>query len=103
MLFDADEPKPRTGGTISLYANDKKIGDGRIDSTVFFRFSAYAGMDIGRDNGLAVDRDYKDKSPYPFTGTVKKVMFDLKPAVHEHEQALHEAATHGATAHGISA
>ena len=40
----------------------------------------------------------------PFTGTVKKVVFDLKPAArHEDEKALHEAAAHGATAHGISA
>ena len=71
---------------------------------MLLRFSAYAGMDIGRDNGLAVDPAYADKSPYPFTGTVKKVIFDLKPAArHEDEQALHEAAAHGATAHGISA
>jgi arylsulfatase len=71
---------------------------------VFFRFSGYSGMDIGRDNGLVVDRAYANKAPYPFAGTVKKVIFDLKPAArHEDEQALHEAAAHGAAAHGISA
>ena len=37
-------------------------------------------MDIGRDNGLVVDRAYEDKAPYVFTGTVKQVVFDLKPA-----------------------
>ena len=68
-----------------------------------FRFSGYAGMDIGRDNGLVVDLAYEDKAPYPFTGTVKKVVFDLKPAAHEDEKALHEATAHVATAHGISA
>jgi hypothetical protein len=36
-------------------------------------------MDIGRDNGLVVDLDYEDRAPYAFTGTVKKVVFDLKP------------------------
>ena len=71
---------------------------------MFLRFSAYAGMDIGRDNGIVVDRAYAAKAPYAFTGTVKKVIFDLKPAArHEDEKALHEAAAHGATAHGISA
>ncbi len=61
-------------------------------------------MDIGRDNGLVVDRAYAAKAPYAFTGTVRKVIFDLKPpARHEDDKALHEAAVHSATAHGISA
>ena len=104
MQFDADRQERSAGGTVSLYANDQQIGEGRLEKTVFFRFSGYSGMDVGRDNGLVVDRAYADKAPYPFTGTVKKVIFDLKPAArHEDEQALHEAAAHGAAAHGISA
>jgi arylsulfatase len=103
MLFDADRQERSAGGTVSLYANDEKIGEGRIEKTVGVRFSAYAGLDIGRDNGLPVDRAYADKSPYAFTGTVKKVVFDLKPASHEDEKALHEGGAHVATAHGISA
>ena len=103
MHFDADKQERSAGGTVSLYANDEKIGEGRLEKTVFFRFSGYSGMDIGRDNGLVVDRAYADKAPYAFTGTVKKVVFDLKPAAHEHEKALHETAAHGAAAHGISA
>jgi hypothetical protein len=60
-------------------------------------------MDIRRDNGLLVDA-YAAKVPYAFTGTVRKVIFDLKPAArHEDEKALHEGAAHGAAAHGISA
>ena len=55
------------------------------------RFSGYAGMDVGCDNGLPVDRSYAAKSPYRFTGTVKKVVFDLKPGSHDDEKALHEA------------
>lgn len=51
---------------------------------------------IGRDNGLVVDLAYEDKAPYAFTETVKKVVFDLKSAVHEDEKALHEhAQVHG--------
>ena len=103
MLFEADKQQPMTGGTVSLYANDEKVGEGRIEKTVAVRFSGYAGMDVGRDNGLPVDRAYAAKSPYPFTGTVKKVVFDLKPGSHDDEKALHEAGAHVATAHGISA
>ncbi len=47
-----------------------------MDKTVAFRFSMYAGMDIGRDNGMTVDPGYRHEAPYPFSGTVKKVTFD---------------------------
>jgi arylsulfatase A-like enzyme/uncharacterized membrane protein len=90
MQFDADETKPGTGGLVSLYANDVKVGEGRINRTVPIAFSSYAGMDVGRDNGLVVDREYHDKAPYAFTGAVRKVVFDLQPAGHEDEKALHE-------------
>ena len=70
----------------------------------FLWIIGYSGMDVGRDNGLVVDRAYADKAPYAFTGAVKKVVFDLKSAArHEDEKALHDAAAHGAAAHGISA
>jgi arylsulfatase A-like enzyme/uncharacterized membrane protein len=104
MLFEADEPSPGTGGKVTLYAGDEQIGEGRIPRTVPLAFTSYAGMDVGRDNGLVVDRDYEDRAPYAFTGTVKKVVFDLKPhASHDDEKALHEAAQHAALAHGAAA
>ncbi|NLT92729.1 MAG: sulfatase-like hydrolase/transferase [Actinobacteria bacterium] len=90
MLFEADQPNPGTGGNVTLFANDKRIGAGRIDRTISLIFTTYAGMDMGRDNGGVVDLAYEDRAPYAFTGTVKKVVFDLKPADHESEQALHE-------------
>ena len=92
MLFDADKPQPGTGGTVTLWANGRLIGEGKMPHTVPVGFSTYAGMDIGRDNGLVVDRAYEDRAPYAFTGNVKKVVFDLKPAAHEDEKALHEHA-----------
>ena len=101
--FDADSQEPGTGEMLSLYANGAKIGEGRIDRTVAVRFSGYAGMDVGRDNGLPVDPAYESRSPYPFTGTVTKVVFDLKPGAHAVEQALHEAGAHVDAARGISA
>jgi arylsulfatase len=90
MLFEADQPKPGTGGKVTLWANDKQVGEGRLDKTISLIFTTYAGMDMGRDNGGVVDLAYEDRAPYAFTGTVKKVTFDLMPHAHEHEQALHE-------------
>src|SRR5450755_4507808 len=55
MEFAADAAKPATGGEVTLYVNDRPVGKGRMDHTVPIRFSAYAGMDIGRDNGGVVD------------------------------------------------
>jgi arylsulfatase A-like enzyme len=104
MEFAADAPKPATGGEVTLYINDIPVGKGRMDHTVPVRFSGYAGMDIGRDNGGVVDRSYEDKKPFPFTGTIKKVVFDVKPHLaDEDEQQLHAAAHHGDAAHALSA
>jgi arylsulfatase len=102
MLFAADEAKPGTGGVVTLYANDQLIGEGKMAHTVPVAFSSYAGMDIGRDNGLVVDLAYEDKAPYSFTGTIKKVIFDLHPATHEVEHGLHEHAATQAIGHGAA-
>ncbi len=68
------------------------------------RFTVYAGMDIGRDNGMPVDRSYAEKSPFEFTGTVKKVCFDVNPHLTEaHEEELQEHAHWAHTVHGITA
>ncbi len=55
MEFAADAAKPATGGVVTLFINDKPVGHGRMEHTVPIRFSGYAGMDIGRDNGGVVD------------------------------------------------
>ena len=73
-----------------------------MDHTVPIGFSAYAGMDIGRDNGRVVDLDYEDK-PYAFTGTVKKVVFDIKPhADGQDELDLHARGAPRAVAAGVA-
>jgi len=69
-----------------------------------FGFSGYAGLDVGRDNGLVVDRSYAEKAPFVFTGTVKKVVFDVAPHLDEQaEHALHEQASQAHTVRGIDA
>ena len=103
LQFEADAPKPATGGQVTLYVNDRPVGGGRMEHTVPVRFSGYAGMDIGRDNGGVVDLSYDDRKPFAFTGTIRKVVFDVKPHLSPHdEQALHEAAHHGHSAHALA-
>ena len=102
MFFEADEPKPGSGGTVTLWANERQIGEGKIAHIVPIAFSSYAGMDIGRDNGLVVDLAYEDKAPYSFTGTIRKVTFDLKPETNQDEKALHEHAQAHAVGQGAA-
>ena len=104
MHFAADEPKPATGGEVTLYIGDRAVGRGRMDHTVPIRFSGYAGMDIGRDNGGVVDLAYEDRKPFEFTGTIKKVYFEVEPQPsNEPAHDLHKAHRHGHAAHALSA
>jgi arylsulfatase len=104
MEFAADDAKPATGGEVTLYIDNRPVGKGRMDYTVPVRFSGYAGMDIGRDNGGVVDLAYDDRKPFPFTGTIKKVTFDIKPFLSgQDELDLHAAAHQGHAASSLSA
>ena len=64
------------GGTITLLANGKKIGEVRVDKTAGFKYSLYEGQDIGEDSGSPVDFDYTP--PFKFRGKIQKVTLDLK-------------------------
>jgi len=103
MLFEIDQPTPGSGGRVTLWANDRQIGEGTMPRTIALIFTTYAGMDIGRDNGGVVDLVYEDKAPYAFTGTVKGVVFDLKPkpTTLEEDKALHAHHSQQAVVAGI--
>jgi arylsulfatase len=78
--FKADEPgKMATGGRGRLIVDGKAVGEIHLSHTVPLRFSSYSGMDIGKDNGDPVSPTYAAKSPFPFTGKIGKVVFDLSP------------------------
>jgi arylsulfatase len=98
MEFAADEAKPATGGEVTLFIADQAVGRGRMDHSVPVRFSGYAGLDIGRDNGGVVDLSYEDRKPFEFTGTIRKVVFEVKPdpsaaAAHELHTSQHAGNT----------
>ena len=66
---------------------------GRIESVRDWSQVPYGGV---------VDLVYEDKAPYAFTGTVKRVVFDLKLAAHEQEKALHEHHSRETVAVGVA-
>jgi arylsulfatase len=96
--FEADAPAMAPAGTVTLFANDQPIGSGRMNHTVPILFTAYAGLDIGRDNGEVVDLRYEDKAPFAFTGTRHKVTYDIRPPGQADHEALHQAHTAGTQA-----
>ena len=104
LVFTADAPKPATGGEVTLLVNGAPVARGRMEHTVPGRFSGYSGMDIGRDNGLVVDRSYADKAPFAFTGEIKQVIFDIAPHMSKEDaKALHEHAAQALAMHAASA
>ena len=72
-----------------------------LRTSVFDRFSAGACEAV---LGMPVDRNYADRSPFVFTGTVKKVVFDINPhPSDEHEHELHEHTHQTLAGHAINA
>jgi arylsulfatase len=67
-----------TTGTLSLFVNDKKVGEGRI-MTQPGNFSLVGeGLNVGRDPAEPVTSDYSGSSPYTFTGgTIKQAVVDV--------------------------
>ena len=64
------------GGTITLSANGRKIGEGRVEKTTPFKYALAEGQDIGEDTGTPIDFSYTP--PFKFTGKLGRVMVELK-------------------------
>ena len=76
MTFTYDGGGMGKGGAVSITANGKEVAQGRVERTVPFRFSTEETLDIGEDTGTPVDLSYD--TPAKFTGTLGKVVFNLK-------------------------
>ena len=61
-----------------MFINDKKVGEGRVDKTIYARFSADETFDTGLDTGSPVSNLYQ--SPFKFTGSLNKIEIELGPA-----------------------
>ena len=67
------------GATVSLFVNDRKIGQGRLDPTIWVgKYSADETFDIGEDSNSPVSDAYA--APFRFTGAIRKVVIDSHPA-----------------------
>jgi arylsulfatase len=67
------------GAAVSLFVNDKKVGQGRLNTTQWVgKYSADETFDIGQDSGTPASEAYR--APYRFTGTIEKVVIDTQPA-----------------------
>jgi arylsulfatase len=82
------------GGTATLFVNNKKVAEGRIEKTQCCFFSADEGTDVGADEGTPVADTYN--VPFKFTGTINKVTIEVKAMkaadTGEAEQSRKEAA-----------
>lgn len=66
------------GGIGTIFVNDKKVAEGRIERTQPMIFSADEGADVGEDGETPVTESYGIKAPYKFTGAIGKVTIDVK-------------------------
>jgi arylsulfatase A-like enzyme len=83
MEFKYDGGGLAKGGTASLYLDGKKVGEGRVETTVPMIFSADETCDIGKGTGSAVSPDY-DPKENEFSGEVNWVQIDLEKDDHGH-------------------
>jgi hypothetical protein len=64
------------GGTVSLYADGKKVGEGKVGATAAMIFSADDGCDVGVDTGSPVSPDHESRGN-EFSGQVKGVQLAI--------------------------
>ena len=65
------------GGLGTIYVNDKKVAEGRVERTQPMIFSADETADVGEDDATPVTEDYQAYDN-KFTGKILKVTIDVK-------------------------
>jgi arylsulfatase len=76
MEFAYDGGGPGKGGNVTLYCDGKAVGNGRVDQTQGFVFSADETTDIGYESGTSVSPDYNAHTS-KFSGKINWVQIDL--------------------------
>ena len=76
--FEKEGDSMPTTGTLSLFIDDEKVGEGKI-MTQPGNFSLVGeGLNVGKDGGEPVTSDYSGSHPYAFTGgTIKEAIVDV--------------------------
>jgi arylsulfatase len=75
--FDYDGGGLGKGGELSLYVNDQKVGQERMEQTQSTTLGLGGTLDVGADTGTPVDDVYAP--PFRFGGKIKQVTVELKP------------------------
>jgi arylsulfatase A-like enzyme len=76
--FDYDGGGPGKGGNASLFVNDEKIAEGRIDLTQAGLFSADETADVGIDLGTPVVEAVGAETKSRFTGRIPSITIEVK-------------------------
>ncbi|HWB86637.1 MAG TPA: arylsulfatase [Bryobacteraceae bacterium] len=79
MEFTYDGGGLGRGGAVALYLDGKKSGEGRVERTEPFVFSADETCDVGKDVGSSVTTDYTPRDN-KFNGEVNWVEIDVDKA-----------------------
>jgi arylsulfatase len=82
MEFAYDGGGLGKGGTVSLFVDGEKTGEGRVDATVPAVFSADETTDVGGDTATPVSDDYGSKDSQ-FTGRIGWVQIDIDEAAED--------------------
>ena len=83
MEFKYDGGGLAKGGTVSLYVDAKKVGEGYVDATQPMAFSADETCDVGKEAGSPVSPDYGPQGN-EFSGEVNWVKIDLEKDDQDH-------------------
>ncbi len=76
-----------TPAAIKLLVDGKPVGTGNLPVTIPLSFGLAAGFSIGVDQGAPVMEETEYKAPFPFAGTVKKVLVDVSGEAVEDQAA----------------
>jgi arylsulfatase len=82
MEFAYDGGGLGKGGTVTLFVDGTKSGEGRVEGTVPMVFSADETCDVGSDTASPVSDDYTSEGSR-FTGTIEWVQIDVAEAAED--------------------
>ena len=78
------------GGTVTLFIDGQKSGEGKVDATLAMIFSADDGLDVGEDTGAPVSSDYTSEGNR-FNGEVKGVQLAIADAAEDSDHLVDPA------------
>ncbi len=74
-VYKTDADKAFAGATVTLFVDDKKVAEGRVEKSIPNRVTLDETLDIGFDTGTPVADGYD--MPFKFTGKLNAVTIDI--------------------------